>query len=90
MSITTVLLSSLTQNRVLIVKANALTTQSLIFFSVSKRFLLKENHDAIINIFQRKRREDKNANELLPITQFCFLFHLDTDFITKFPDLKAH
>ena len=72
MSITTVLLSSLTQNRVLIVKANALTTQSLIFFSVSKPFPLKENHDAIINIFQRKRRADKNANDLLPITYFVF------------------
>ena len=66
------LFSSPTQNMVLIVKAHALTTQNLAFVSVSKPFLLKEKHDAIIDIFQ----------------QFCFTFHLHTDFTTKFPDLN--
>ena len=88
MPVTTVLFHSLTQNMVLIVKAHALTTQNLDFFIASKRFLLKEKHDAIINIFQSKKRGYENANNFLSITQFCFTFHLHTDLTAKFPDLN--
>ena len=47
-------------------------------FSTLKPFLLKAKHGAMADIVQSKKREDKNANDLLPITQLCFSFHLHT------------
>ena len=58
-------------------------------FSVFRNlFSWKKKHDAKIYIFQSKKRDYKNPNDLLPITQFCFTFHLYTDFTTNFRDLN--